>query len=295
MTDGSWRASVKTQPSALSEASSPPVKFSVIIPYYKDRLTIRRALESVLSQSYQPHEVFVVDDDSRDNLLGEVDDYNLQFAKKGSLLRIFTNPRNGGPSVARNTGWNFATGDFIAFLDADDEWHPQKLQICVDLLAQRRPAGAFHGSWVPPDADAALRFASGLRRSQDFSLKRVPRYKWLIRNQAATPSVIVDRRISERFDPTLRYCEDHELWLRIAFRHGGLVEIVGPSLTQLGRATMTAGGQSSWIHQMRLGEMRMYTNFCGKRPLLFLFLPLLWGWSIMKHCYFLLRRIQAAF
>jgi hypothetical protein len=136
-------------------------------------------------------------------------------------------------------------------------------------------------------------FASRLWRLGDFKWRNIARYKWLIKNRAATPSVIVSNRINDRFDPTLRFCEDHELWLRIAFHHGPFVELVGPPLTRLGRSTMAPGGQSSQIHRMRAGEMRMYAKFCGSRPLYLLLLPLLWWWSLMKYIYFLLRRNRA--
>lgn len=267
------------------------VKASVVIPYFKAGATIRRALNSILAQTYRPYEVILVDDDSRDDIAEVVAEYVPLFAEKSGGLIFIRNPQNGGPSVARNLGWSQATGDFIAFLDSDDEWHPNKMQICADLLAQNRAVGVFHGSCV--EWGTGGRFASRLWRLGDFKWRNIPRYKWLIKNRAATPSVIVSNRINDRFDPILRFCEDHELWLRIAFHHGPFVELVGPPLTRLGRSTMAPGGQSSQIHRMRAGEMRMYAKFCGSRPLYLLLLPLLWWWSLMKYIYFLLRRNRA--
>jgi len=271
------------------------VKFSVVIPYYKAGVTIQRTLASVLGQTYRKYEVLLIDDDSRDDIAEVAAEFVPLFAKRGGVLILIRSPRNGGPSVARNLGWNRATGDYIAFLDSDDAWHPQKLELCASLLAKRRTPGVFHGSCVAPDAGAAQRFVSESWRIENFTWREMPRYKWLIRNRAATPSIIVSRAIGERFDPTLRFCEDHELWLRITFQHGPFVALIGPPLTQLSRPSLTSGGQSSRIHQMRLGEVRMYAKFCYSRSSLLPLLPLLIGWSVAKYLYFLLRRKFAAF
>ncbi len=260
----------------------------MIVPYYRADATILRTLGSILAQTYPCHEVLLVDDYSQDNIAEKVRELAPLFAKHDAPLVLIHNPRNGGPSVARNLGWDRASGDYIAFLDSDDEWHPNKLQVCADMLAQDRAVGVFHESCV--EWEEGERFGCGARRLGDFKWINIPRYKWLIKNRAATPSVVVSNRITDRFDPTLRFCEDHELWLRIAFHHGPFVQLVGPPLTRLGRPTMAPGGQSSRIHRMRAGEMHMYAKFCGSRPLYLLLLLPLWWWSLMKYIYFLLRR-----
>lgn len=270
-------------------------RFSVIIPYFRAGSTIRRTLASILAQTYAGSEVILIDDGSNDDIANVVAEHGPLFAAAGGVLVFASNAGNKGPSVARNLGWDKATGDYVAFLDSDDEWHPQKLQICAHYLEGQAAPGIVHGTSVAPDADTARRFAHEARQVGDFTRRELPGFQWLIKNQAATPSIVIRSAVTERFDPTLRYCEDHDLWLRIACRHGPFLQLAGPPLTQLGRQTMSAGGQSSRIYEMRIGEMRMYANFCGKRPLLFPLLPLLWGWSVMKHCYFILRRNLAAF
>ena len=279
---------LKHQNSLSLALSLRPLRFSVIVPYYKADATILRTLRSILAQTHPCHEVLLIDDDSQDSIAETVLEFAPLFAKFNAPLVLIHNPRNGGPSVARNLGWARASGDYIAFLDSDDEWHPNKLQVCADMLAQDRAVGVFHESCV--EWEEGGRFECGARRLGDFKWRNIPRYKWLIKNRAATPSVVVSNQITDRFDPTLRFCEDHELWLRIAFHHGPFVQLVGPPLTRLGRPTMAPGGQSSRIHRMRAGEMHMYAKFCGSRPLYLLLLLPLWWWSLMKYIYFLLRR-----
>ena len=99
---------------------------SVIIPAYNSESTITRALQSVTAQTRAPKEIIVVDDASTDNTR----EIAANFASTSSIpLRVITQSSNGGPSAARNTGWDAASGDYIAFLDADDQWHPRKIRI----------------------------------------------------------------------------------------------------------------------------------------------------------------------
>src|SRR6266436_6194789 len=101
-------------------------RISVIVPVYNSESTIPRALASVFAQSYSDYEVIVVDDGSTDSTLAVVAGYRDRVHVIGGL--------NRGPSAARNTGVRASTGEYIAFLDVDDEWTPEKLARCVPLL-----------------------------------------------------------------------------------------------------------------------------------------------------------------
>ena len=99
---------------------------SVVIPAYNVEKYIGRAIDSVLAQTRRPDEIIIVDDGSTDSTAEVIKSY-------GSKVR-FIRQENGGASVARNTGIEAATGQWIAFLDADDEWLPEKLQLQIEHL-----------------------------------------------------------------------------------------------------------------------------------------------------------------
>lgn len=99
---------------------APAISFSVVVPLYNKEQTVRRALDSVLNQSFEAFELIVIDDGSTDNSalqLSDIDD---------TRLRIIST-KNGGVSRARNRGIEEARAEWIAFLDADDEWLPDFL------------------------------------------------------------------------------------------------------------------------------------------------------------------------
>lgn len=99
---------------------------SVVIPYYNRQHTLQRALDSVKNQTVQDFEIVVVDDGSTDGSFALVEAYK----QANPELRIeHLHQSNAGPSAARNNGVRHAAGAFIAFLDSDDSWAPDKLQI----------------------------------------------------------------------------------------------------------------------------------------------------------------------
>ncbi|MEO8478722.1 MAG: glycosyltransferase family A protein [Gemmatimonadota bacterium] len=186
---------------------------SVVIPAYRAHRTIRRAVQSVIAQTEPIHEVIVVDDGSPDDVVGPL-------AGLDTRVRVI-HQANAGAGAARNKGIDAATGDWIAFLDADDEWLPDRLAAQflalehfpdVGLIMGRfelRPAGAAAGtvsSWadIPTDiplglrGDGALRFASAC---------------W-------TGTVLLRREVigEQRFRTDLRTAEDRELWYRLITR-----------------------------------------------------------------------------
>ncbi len=109
---------------------------SVIIPLYNRREEIGRAIASALRQSHAPHEIVVVDDASRDGSAEAV------AALGDGRIRLLRHERNQGASAARNTGIAAATSDWIALLDSDDEWEPEKLARQLNALCAAPDAPA---------------------------------------------------------------------------------------------------------------------------------------------------------
>ncbi len=110
-----------------------PPLVSVIIPAYNAQSYLRATLDSVLEQTYDTLEVIVVDDGSDDDTQGIAQAYAARDARVRLLAKA-----NGGVSSARNAGISAARGDYVAFLDADDVWHPEKIAAQMETL---RPAG----------------------------------------------------------------------------------------------------------------------------------------------------------
>jgi glycosyltransferase involved in cell wall biosynthesis len=108
---------------------------TVVVPVFNRVSELRRALRSVLQQSYQDFEIIVVDDASTENIGAAIADFT------DSRIRLITKPVNEGAAAARNTGIAEARGRWVAFLDSDDEWLPNKLEVQIRQLASQ-PNGA---------------------------------------------------------------------------------------------------------------------------------------------------------
>ena len=101
--------------------------FSVVIPLYNKEKYIKKTLQGIINQTFRNFEIIIIDDGSTDsscNIVESINDTRIHLTHQG----------NGGPSKARNTGIRLAKGKYIAFLDADDEWLPDKLQKQHELL-----------------------------------------------------------------------------------------------------------------------------------------------------------------
>jgi glycosyltransferase involved in cell wall biosynthesis len=106
---------------------------SIVIPAYNRGHTIHRAIRSVLAQTHQELEVIVVDDGSKDNTLSVLE----QLCKADSRIRYLCHDSNKGAQAARNTGIRVAQGEWIAFLDSDDQWLPDSLEVRLRLAEER--------------------------------------------------------------------------------------------------------------------------------------------------------------
>jgi glycosyltransferase involved in cell wall biosynthesis len=246
---------------------------SVVIPCFNSAATIERALRSVEHQTTKPNEVLIVDDASSDNTVSIIE----QYAQTSSLnIRVIKQSVNGGPSVARNAAWNEATSEFIAFLDADDQWHPQKLELQLGaMLANPTCAMSFHdhlfGSseqfetlpFVPVTSQASLR-------------------NYLLRNRSATPTVMLRTVLIERFSSTKRYAEDYLLWMTIIAQHGSALHIHA-TLAHCSNPGYGGSGQSGKLWKMERSELSGFVSLWRSGALSLPILVVVSIWSITKY------------
>ena len=185
---------------------------SVIIPTYNCAEYIAEAIDSVLNQTFTDFEIIVVDDGSTDETAAIMKRY-------GDKVR-YIRQKNNGPAVARNLGINTARGEFIAFLDADDIWHPEKLEIQHHYLEEHTECALVY-------ANCSTFTETGLKTAAyDGTHRKV--YSGNIfdrlyrRNFIACISVMLRKEclettglFPEHFDKATS--EDWHLWLRIAY------------------------------------------------------------------------------
>ena len=194
----------------MQETSAP--RTSVIIPTYNRAGVVGRAIHSVLAQSFHDWELIVVDDGSSDNtesVVASFDDARIQFIRHAC---------NRGQSAARNTGIGRARGNWISFLDSDDEWEPDKLA-CED---ERIRSGAdsvgllYCGKRIREDKGRLLRVRMPTKEGQVYQSL----LEWDFIGSCSR--VTVRREAVLRaggYDENLANAEDWDLWLRIAKRY----------------------------------------------------------------------------
>ncbi len=187
---------------------------SVVIPTYNRYAPLKRALESVFSQTIQPIEVIVIDD-------GSVDETS-QIIKDFPNIKYFYQ-KNRGVSSARNLGIKKSTSEWVAFLDSDDTWHKDKLKRQIDFHKQ--------------NSDLLISYTDEkwIRNNKEVNLpKKYKKYggdifKECLSHCIIAPSAtIMHKSLFEKigfFEEDLEVCEDYDLWLKIALNHQiGLID-----------------------------------------------------------------------
>jgi glycosyltransferase involved in cell wall biosynthesis len=112
------------------------MRVSVILTVYNLENYIEETLQSLLSQSYDDVELIIVDDASNDHSLVMIEAHTKAFHHKGYMVKIITNPTNGGVMYATCMGLKEVTGEIVLFLDGDDRWHPQKIALMVEKFCE---------------------------------------------------------------------------------------------------------------------------------------------------------------
>lgn len=224
---------------------------SVIIPFFNSSSTLSRALQSVHWQTSKVHEIIVVDDASTPFER----DQAFKLLEPHGNVKFISLELNKGPANARNVGWDVAQGDWVAFLDSDDAWHPRKIEL------QLR-----HALEITPQPSLVATQTIQLTQLNDIMKIETEAYdgcipitksQLLIKNRMSTPSVMIRRDIEERFSAGKRYSEDFELWLILAGKGFVLVKLDLP-LTAIFKAPYGDSGLSSRMISMAIGECNAF-------------------------------------
>jgi glycosyltransferase involved in cell wall biosynthesis len=184
-----------------------------IIPCYNRPAYVRDAIESALAQTYTALEVIVIDD-------GSTDDTPAVLASYGDRIRVLTQ-ENGGSSAARNAGIAASAAPYLAWLDSDDAWLPEKIAVQVDVLEAHPEAGVAYTRCVDmdenghPPAQPAPAIPPAVVRSDMLRLM-------VVESEVMPVSCLVRREALDEvglFDPSYRFAEDWELNFRLARRY----------------------------------------------------------------------------
>ena len=185
------------------------MKISVIIPTFNRKKTLGRAIQSVMNQTLSPFEILIIDDGSNDG--------TEEWVKENFQNIKYIYQDNSGVSSARNIGIENAYGDWVAFLDSDDEWLPNKLYEQVKAIDSNPEMKFFHTNeiWI----------RNGVRVNQMKKHKKYGGYifeKCLDICRVSPSSVLIQKEVFDNigiFDESLRVCEDYDLWLRITSKY----------------------------------------------------------------------------
>jgi|GEM_PF-160212 len=246
---------------AQAAATAGPVPVSVIIPCFNCRATIGRAVESVYRQVCRPAELIVVDDCSTDGtreLLGE-----LAQTYPAGWLRVLPQPRNAGPGAARNAAWAVARQPYIAFLDADDSWHPAKLEIQYGWMCAH-PEAAITGHPVAHLEAGAAFDAQPLPPAA--APRRVSRRRILFSNRFTPSSILMRADVGARFDESKRHAEDYFMLLEVVLMDRGDAYLFPRPLSYIYKAQFGARtGLSAQLWKIQKGEQDNYRHFRRRR------------------------------
>ena len=242
-------------------------KVSVVMPAYNVSTFIADAIESVLAQTFTDFELIIVDDGSTDDTVLICNRYDDQRVR-------LVSQKNRGLAGARNTGIRAANGEYVAFLDADDLWRPDKLQAHVAHLDANPLVGVSYSASQFMDESG-----EPLPLYQTPKLSDVRTEDVLCRNPVGNGSAPVIRRsalqgiesLDDRygqpeavyFDPDFKQSEDIECWVRIAARTAWRFEGIDKPLTLY---RLNSGGLSASVNRQLASWEAFFDKACGYAP-----------------------------
>ena len=186
---------------------------SIVIPNYNSEVHIVKTLDSVLHQTYKNFEIIIVDDRSKDSSVQIIENY-IKDHDSIRIKLIYLDKNHGMPAAPRNIGVENANGEWIAFLDCDDIWHPSKLKLQMKALIDNK--SSFCSAKMADfrdDSEIVFNDVSSARISS------VTFRQQLLKNRVPTSSVLVKKDIAlqYKFNESKEYKarEDFDCWLKI--------------------------------------------------------------------------------
>lgn len=232
---------------------------TVIIPVFNGELTIGRAINSVLNQTCLPAKLIIIDDASEDGTLTIIKSYFRQI--ESIDCEVIEQARNMGPGISRNIGWEKSNTEWIAFLDADDAWHPKKLEIQLSALGIHPEVAliATNTVYKPHEIQTPDNF------DDKFKLKKIGFTQLLFRNSIPTRSVLIRNELPFRFRSGLS--EDFDLWLRLLYANYEVIKVLLP-LTYSFKPDFSKEGLSGDLTRHEIFELKSLFGFFQFNPFL---------------------------
>jgi len=261
----------------INQSNSTKTPVSVIIPCYRCAETIQRAVDSVIAQTFSPEEILLVDDFSNDEgvTLAALD--QLRQAHQKTNIKIVLLDKNSGSGSARNAGWQESSQPYLAFLDADDSWHPKKLEIQY--------------GWMAAHPDVMLSGHQSVKISEGVALPELPgslvarrasKFRLLFSNCFPTRSVMLKREVPYRFIPEKRYAEDYLLWLTIVFS-GQPAWFLNMPMAYSFKEDFGDGGLTGNLWRTQQGVLDTYYKLFSDGLISFFIFMLVSGFSFLKY------------
>lgn len=222
-------------------------RVSVVMPYYKKANYIEKSINSVLRQGYKNFEIIIIYDDQ------DREDTKLikKIKKKDTRISVIYNTKNLGAGRSRNLGIKKSRGDYIAFLDCDDIWYPNKLELQIKFMCQKKADFSFTSYDLIDEKNKK----KGIRVARD-----ILEYNDLIKScDIGLSTVIVKKKLFNNFlkFPDLKTKEDYVLWLKFAKK-----EILLYGLKrQLAKWRITNNSLSSSSKQKILDAFLVYRKY----------------------------------
>jgi len=189
---------------------------SVVIPSFNRAHMIADALDSIAGQTYRPVEIIVVDDGSEDNTEKTVADWKTAHEQDGELSVSYVKQPNQGGNVARNRGIREASGDFIAFLDSDDLWHPAKLEKQIAVMNENDEIGAVYSGLQQVELESG---AVVEKMTRTYPQGKILAQMLIHDVTSPTSTYVVRRDVFEKvgcFDVDLQARQDWDMWIRVS-------------------------------------------------------------------------------
>lgn len=237
---------------------------SIALPIYNSEKFLADAIESVLAQSYTNWELLITDDCSSDNSCYIAK----QYVEKDKRIKLFRLSKNSGAAVARNNSIKEAKGRFLAFIDSDDWWYPDKLETQLGFM-QRNNIEFCFSAFEYADEDLNVTGVS-------FKPIKISYSRMKLDCNVGTPGVVIDmRRLGKIFMPEIGVSEDWATWIKVTQKTGYAYSINRP----LWKYRSVEGSLSSNKLRLAMGNLDMYKKVLGYSSLKsllvfsFIFLP----------------------